>query len=55
MDTLLAAGKNNDIPDKKDALLNEEMLRIFCTFTCEEREKIIKILHIWKNDFQNNS
>ena len=48
IDTIINAGEDNESDEKKEALLNEELLRIFRTFSMEDREKIIKTLQIWQ-------
>lgn len=48
IDTLLNVGEDSENPDKKTALLDEELLRVFHTFSYEDREKIIKTLQLWQ-------
>lgn len=50
IDTLLSSGTDPDSSDQKAAILDEEIIRIFRTFTYEEREKIIKMLQLWQSD-----
>lgn len=50
IDSLLNVGEGSNSPDKREALLNEELLRVFRTFSLEEREKIIKMLQVWKEN-----
>ncbi len=50
IDTLLNVGEGSANPDKRDILLNEELIRVFRTFSFDEREKIIKTLQLWQKD-----
>ena len=47
VDTFLDAGRPGASVEK-EAAQEAELLRVFQTFTLEERDKIIKIMKLWK-------
>lgn len=47
VDTFLDAGRSG-VSVEKEAAQEAELLRVFQTFTLEERDKIIKIMKLWK-------